>query len=86
MKQKPSKTLNYEKAARSDPRLHLAKLPVPNHRNENFLLKVKIVKVMAILVPKWLDFSWQVRLQMYLKILYGENRKSYQNPNAQCDI
>ena len=23
---------------------------------------------MAILVPRWLDFSWQVRLQMCLKV------------------
>jgi hypothetical protein len=35
--------------------------------DKNLLLKVKIAKVMAILVPRWLDFSWQVRLQMCLK-------------------
>ena len=36
--------------------------------DKNRLLKVKIEKVMAILVPRWLDFSWQVRLQMCLKV------------------
>jgi hypothetical protein len=37
--------------------------------DKNQLLKVKIGKVMlmAILVPRWLDFSWQVRLRMCLK-------------------
>jgi hypothetical protein len=35
--------------------------------DKNQLLKLKFVKVMAILVPRWLNFSWQVRLQMCLK-------------------
>ena len=36
--------------------------------DKNRLLKVKIEIDMAILVPRWLDFSWQVRLQMCLKV------------------
>ena len=42
---------------------------------------------MAILVPRWLDSSWQVRLQMCLKVcmVIFANRTSYQSPNAQCD-
>ena len=41
---------------------------------------------MAILVPRWLDASWQVRLQMCSKILYGESRKLYEGPNQQYDF
>jgi hypothetical protein len=36
--------------------------------DKNQLLNVKTEKVMAILVPRWLDLSCQVRLQMCLKI------------------
>ena len=36
--------------------------------DKNLLLKPKTRKVMAILVPRWLDSSWQVRLQMCLKV------------------
>jgi hypothetical protein len=35
--------------------------------DKNQLLTVKNRKVVVILVPRWLDFSWQVRLQMCLK-------------------
>jgi hypothetical protein len=54
--------------------------------DKNLLLKVKIVKVMAILVPRLLrGFQLAGPAADVSKILYGESRKSYQSPNAQYD-
>jgi hypothetical protein len=56
---------------------------------KNQLLKVKIEKVTAILVPGWLDFSYQVRLQMCLKfcmvkiaVCMGSPSRQYNNSAA----
>jgi hypothetical protein len=38
---------------------------------------------MAILVPKWLDFSWQVRLQMFLKFCTVKIANCMGSPNEQ---
>ena len=41
---------------------------------------------MAILVPRWLDFSWQVRLQMCLKIRMVKFADCMGSPNEQYDF
>jgi hypothetical protein len=48
----------------------------------SFYIKVKIGKVMATFVPRWLDFSSELTgpAADVSKILYGENRKLYGKP------
>ena len=40
---------------------------------------------MAILVPRWLDFSYQARLQMCLKICMVKVTFCMRSPSKQCD-